>query len=68
MRVLDIIAEPIRFHRLADSEAQARRIVADLLDVVGLGERAPSAIRTNSPAASASASASRAPWPRVRAS
>ena len=40
MRVLDIIAEPIRFHRLADSEAQARRIVADLLDVVGLGERA----------------------------
>lgn len=31
MRVLDIVAEPIRFHRLADSEAQARRIVADPL-------------------------------------
>ncbi|KCB23992.1 dipeptide ABC transporter ATP-binding protein [Bordetella hinzii] len=40
MRVLDIVAEPIRFHRLADSEAQARRIVADLLDVVGLGPQA----------------------------
>ena len=40
MRVLDIVAEPIRFHKLADSEAQARRIVADLLDVVGLGAQA----------------------------
>ncbi|MDH0734512.1 ABC transporter ATP-binding protein [Achromobacter spanius] len=40
MRVLDIIAEPIRFHKLAASEAEARRIVANLLDVVGLGDRA----------------------------
>ena len=40
MRVLDIVAEPIRFHKLAASEAEARRIVADLLDVVGLGDRA----------------------------
>ncbi|ARP93025.1 dipeptide ABC transporter ATP-binding protein [Bordetella genomosp. 13] len=40
MRVLDIVAEPIRFHRLADNEEQARRIVADLLDVVGLGAQA----------------------------
>ncbi len=40
MRVLDIVAEPIRFHKLAASEAEARRIVADLLDVVGLGGRA----------------------------
>jgi len=40
MRVLDIVAEPIRFHRLADSEAQVRRIVGDLLDVVGLGAQA----------------------------
>ncbi|MEJ2919205.1 ABC transporter ATP-binding protein [Bordetella avium] len=40
MRVLDIVAEPIRFHRLADSESQARGIVADLLDVVGLGPQA----------------------------
>ncbi|MFJ1300167.1 dipeptide ABC transporter ATP-binding protein [Pseudomonadota bacterium AL_CKDN230030165-1A_HGKHYDSX7] len=40
MRVLDIVAEPIRFHRLAASEDEARRIVADLLDVVGLGAQA----------------------------
>ncbi|MPT39835.1 MAG: ABC transporter ATP-binding protein [Achromobacter sp.] len=40
MRVLDIIAEPIRFHKLAAGEAETRRIVADLLDVVGLGDRA----------------------------
>ncbi len=40
MRVLDIVAEPIRFHKLADNETQVRKIVADLLDVVGLGERA----------------------------
>jgi len=40
MRVLDIVAEPIRFHKLADDDAQARRIVADLLDVVGLGAQA----------------------------
>jgi len=40
MRVLDIVAEPIRFHKLADSEAQARQIVADLLDIVGLGAAA----------------------------
>ncbi|WP_459694588.1 ATP-binding cassette domain-containing protein, partial [Achromobacter xylosoxidans] len=35
MRVLDIVAEPIRFHKLAASEAETRRVVADLLDVVG---------------------------------
>lgn len=40
MRVLDIVAEPIRFHKLADSEAQVRRIVHDLLDIVGLGVQA----------------------------
>ena len=40
MRVLDIIAEPIRFHKLATNEAEARRIVNDLLDVVGLGAQA----------------------------
>ncbi len=37
MRVQDIIAEPIRFHKLADSERQIKGIVADLLDHVGLG-------------------------------
>jgi peptide/nickel transport system ATP-binding protein len=40
MRVLDIIAEPIRFHKLASGEAEVRRIVGDLLDVVGLGAQA----------------------------
>lgn len=36
MKVQDIIAEPIRFHKLA-SESQIRQIVGDLLDHVGLG-------------------------------
>lgn len=36
MKVSDIIAEPILFHGLADSPAQTREIVADLLDHVGL--------------------------------
>lgn len=40
MRVRDIIAEPIHFHRMASSDAQAREIVDDLLDVVGLGAQA----------------------------
>ncbi len=39
MRIRDIVAEPIRFHRLCDSEAQTLAIVTDLLDYVGLGER-----------------------------
>ncbi|WP_108650025.1 dipeptide ABC transporter ATP-binding protein [Dongshaea marina] len=37
MRVFDIIAEPIRFHKLTQSESQTRQVVADLLDHVGLG-------------------------------
>ncbi|PID43925.1 MAG: ABC transporter ATP-binding protein [Gammaproteobacteria bacterium] len=40
MKIMDIIAEPIRFHHLADSEAQTRQIVNDLLDHVGLGTAA----------------------------
>ncbi len=36
MKVGDIVAEPIRFHRLAESETQIKQIVADLLDHVGL--------------------------------
>ena len=40
MVINDIIAEPIRFHGLADSEQQIRQIVADLLDHVGLGSQA----------------------------
>ncbi|KLV06061.1 ABC transporter ATP-binding protein [Photobacterium ganghwense] len=40
MKIFDIIAEPIRFHKLADSEAQVRQIVGDLLDHVGLGRSA----------------------------
>ncbi|WP_257285266.1 ABC transporter ATP-binding protein [Endozoicomonas sp. SESOKO1] len=40
MTVQDIIAEPIRFHNLAEAERQINRIVADLLDHVGLGRAA----------------------------
>ena len=40
MRVLDIVAEPIRFYRLTGSEAETRSIVGDLLDHVGLGAAA----------------------------
>ncbi|OOF22377.1 MULTISPECIES: ABC transporter ATP-binding protein [Salinivibrio] len=40
MKIYDIIAEPIRFHRLADNESQIRQIVGDLLDHVGLGRGA----------------------------
>ncbi|KUJ00509.1 dipeptide ABC transporter ATP-binding protein [Vibrio sp. MEBiC08052] len=37
MKVLDIIAEPIRFHHLTKNESETRQIVYDLLDHVGLG-------------------------------
>ena len=37
MRVRDIVAEPIRFHRLAGNGEEVERIVADLLEQVGLG-------------------------------
>lgn len=40
MRIFDIIAEPIRFHKLAKSETEIRQIVHDLLDHVGLGRMA----------------------------
>ncbi|WP_265449777.1 ATP-binding cassette domain-containing protein, partial [Aeromonas salmonicida] len=40
MKVRDIIAEPIRFHKLAGSESQIEGIVNDLLDHVGLGRGA----------------------------
>ena len=40
MTVENIIAEPIRFHGLAESEQQVKTIVADLLDHVGLGSAA----------------------------
>lgn len=36
MKVSNIIAEPIRFHHLADSDTQIKQIVDDLLDHVGL--------------------------------
>lgn len=36
MKVTNIIAEPIRFHGLAENELQTRQIVADLMDHVGL--------------------------------
>ncbi len=40
MRVLDIVAEPIRFHGLAGSRAEVIEIVEDLLEHVGLGRAA----------------------------
>ncbi len=40
MKVRDIVAEPIRFFRLAEGEKDTRRIVGDLLDHVGLGAQA----------------------------
>ncbi|WP_321409092.1 ABC transporter ATP-binding protein [Tolumonas auensis] len=39
MKVADIIAEPIRFHHLAENERQIQEIVGDLLDHVGLGRQ-----------------------------
>ncbi len=40
MRVLDIVAEPIRFHRLASGRGEVEDIVRDLLEHVGLGAAA----------------------------
>ena len=40
MKIFDIIAEPIRFHKLTENESQTRQIVYDLLDHVGLGKMA----------------------------
>ena len=40
MRVKDIIAEPIHFHKMAADRAEAEQIVRDLLEVVGLGAQA----------------------------
>jgi len=40
MRVADIVAEPIRFHKLASSNSEVNSIVCDLLDHVGLGASA----------------------------
>ncbi len=37
IKIGESIAEPIRIHRLAESETQVRQIVDDLLDHVGLG-------------------------------
>ncbi|MEH6494360.1 MAG: ABC transporter ATP-binding protein [Pseudomonas marincola] len=40
MKVMDIVAEPIRFHKLASSNAEVESIVLDLLEHVGLGRQA----------------------------
>ena len=40
MRVRDIVAEPIMFHRLASSRSEAEGMVRDLLEIVGLGAKA----------------------------
>jgi peptide/nickel transport system ATP-binding protein len=40
MRVLDIVAEPMRTFRLTSDESETRQIVNDLLEHVGIGARA----------------------------
>lgn len=40
MKIKDIIAEPMRLHRLTQNEAETRQIVADLLAHVGLPQNA----------------------------
>lgn len=40
MKVKDIIAEPMRFHRLTRNEQETRQIVRDLLSHVGLSQQA----------------------------
>ncbi|CAH0524316.1 dipeptide ABC transporter ATP-binding protein [Vibrio hippocampi] len=40
MKIYDIIAEPIRFHKLTANESETKRIVEDLLEHVGLGKMA----------------------------
>ena len=40
MRVHDIVAEPIWFHKLANSKSEVSNIVIDLLEHVGLGSQA----------------------------
>ncbi len=40
LRVLDIVAEPIRFYKQSDNEKHTRQLVQDLLEHVGLGKDA----------------------------
>jgi len=40
LRVLDIVAEPIRFYQQSDNEKHTRQLVRDLLEHVGLGSDA----------------------------
>jgi len=40
LRVLDIVAEPIRFYKQSDNEKHTRQLVQDLLEHVGLGKEA----------------------------
>ena len=40
LKVLDIVAEPIRFFKMTASEKQTRSVVQDLLDHIGLGAAA----------------------------
>jgi microcin C transport system ATP-binding protein len=61
MSVAEIVAEGLSVHRAALPES-AREIVAAALRMSGSIPDAWTAIRMNSPAASASASRSRAPW------
>ena len=57
----DIVGEPLLVHGLGGGK-ERERLVAEIFDQVGLRRAQMTAIRTNSPAASASESRSRARW------
>jgi oligopeptide transport system ATP-binding protein len=61
MTVGQIIGEPIKTFKLSNGKSVEDR-VQDLMETVGLSRRFVNVIRTNFPAGSASASASRALW------
>jgi ABC-type glutathione transport system ATPase component len=67
MRVSEIIAEPLQIHTDLNRQQQQER-VGEVLDLVGLRPEVASCSRTNSPAASASASRSPGRWSPTRAS
>ena len=65
-RVEDIVAEPLDVYRLCASHGERRERVVELLRLVGLMRHICGAIRSSSPAASASASPSPARWRQDR--
>ena len=66
MTVEDIISEPLRNYALCSDDRERRQRVADLLTQVDLRRKRPSAILTNSAAASVNASESPERLPSIR--